>query len=277
MIKKEQFTITGAQGKPMLADLTYDDAFTDAPLIVFAHGFKGFKDWGTHQLVAGYFAAQGYRYLKFNFSHNGTTVEQPQDFADLIAFSENTFSMELEDLDHILTFIYSGSAFKVPPSVTLIGHSMGGGISIIKAAEDNRITRLVTMAAVADFRNLWPKELEEQWKLAGVLYFPNHRTGQDMPIKATLLEDLERHAALLNITAQAAYVKQPWLLLHGTADPTVALSHAHQLKAAQPNALLSILANADHVFGGRHPYTETDLPLALADVCRQTLNFLQTT
>jgi pimeloyl-ACP methyl ester carboxylesterase len=275
MIKQESFTISGARGRLMLADITYDEAKPQAPLIIFAHGFKGFKDWGTHHLVAQFFAEHGYRYLKFNFSHNGTTVEQPQDFADLMAFSENTFSLELEDLNHVINFACSGAAFAPLSSVILIGHSMGGGISIIKSAEDSRISKLITMASVAHFRNLWPKALEEQWRLMGVLYLPNHRTGQDMPIKATLLDDLEKNAARLNILAQAAYVKQPWLLLHGTADTTVALSHARELKAAQPNAQLSILPNADHTFGGRHPYTETVLPPALQDVCRQTLAFLQ--
>lgn len=78
-------------------DLTYNDNNPKAPLVIFAHGFKGFKDWGTHNMVANLFAENGFRYLKFNFSHNGTTVDKPIDFADLIAFSENTFSIELDD------------------------------------------------------------------------------------------------------------------------------------------------------------------------------------
>ena len=275
MIKKDVFTATGAKGRPMLADLTYDDQNLHAPLIIFAHGFKGFKDWGTHNQVARFFAENGYRYLKFNFSHNGTTIERPDDFADLIAFSENTFTLELEDLNYIIDFACSGAAFPAAASVILMGHSMGGGICIIKAAEDSRIGRLITMASVANFRNLWPKELEEQWKLMGMIYMPNHRTGQDMPLKATLLDDLDNHAARLNIIAQAAYVKQPWLLLHGTADPTVALSHARELKAAQPNAELVILPNADHVFGGSHPYLKAELPAGLQDVGRHVLRFLK--
>jgi len=81
MIKTENYTIAGAKGRLMLADLTYDDANPYAPLIIFAHGFKGFKDWGTHRMVARFFAGHGYRFLKFNFSHNGTTTEQPADYA----------------------------------------------------------------------------------------------------------------------------------------------------------------------------------------------------
>ena len=95
MIRKQNFNIHGAKGRIILIDLTFDDSLKNAPLVIFAHGFKGFKDWGTHNLVANYFAERGYRYLKFNFSHNGTTTDKPTEFADLIAFSDNTFSIEL--------------------------------------------------------------------------------------------------------------------------------------------------------------------------------------
>jgi len=69
MIKKENYNIPGAKGRGMLMDITYDTRHKDAPVVIFAHGFKGFKDWGTHNLVANYFAEHGFRYLKFNFSH----------------------------------------------------------------------------------------------------------------------------------------------------------------------------------------------------------------
>jgi predicted alpha/beta-fold hydrolase len=88
MIRTEIYTLPGAKGRNMLMDLTFDDAQQNAPLVIFVHGFKGFKDWGTHSLVARYFAEHGFRFLKFNFSHNGTTPEHPVDFLYLIAFSE---------------------------------------------------------------------------------------------------------------------------------------------------------------------------------------------
>jgi pimeloyl-ACP methyl ester carboxylesterase len=170
MIKKENFTLPGAKGRGMLADLTFDDANKAGPLVIFAHGFKGFKDWGTHNLLANYFAENGFRFLKFNFSHNGTTPVNPVDFTDLIAFADNTFSMELEDLGTVIDFACNGSSMPRATGVYLIGHSMGGGISIIKAAEDKRVKKLITLGAVASFRNLWPKPAEEQWRLQGVMY-----------------------------------------------------------------------------------------------------------
>src|SRR3978361_249125 len=145
MIRKQNFNIPGARGRGMLMDLTYRTSNKNAPLVIFAHGFKGFKDWGAHNLVANYFAEQGFRFLKFNFSHNGTTADKPLDFVDLIAFSDNTFSIELEDLHAGIDSDFTGPAIPRADGVYLIGHSMGGGISIIKTAEDKRIKKLVTM------------------------------------------------------------------------------------------------------------------------------------
>jgi dienelactone hydrolase len=149
MIVKQHYTVPGARGRGMTADITYDTLHPYAPLVIFAHGIRGFKDWGAHNLVAKYFAENGFRFLKFNFSHNGTTADNPTEFTDLIAFSDNTFSFELEDLQLVIDFACGGSAIPRVNSVYLIGHSMGGGIGIVKTAEDKRIKKLVTMAAIS--------------------------------------------------------------------------------------------------------------------------------
>ncbi len=274
MIKKEFFTLSGSKGRAMLTDITYDDAFKDAPLVVFAHGFKGFKDWGTHNLLAQYFAENGYRFLKFNFSHNGTTPDKPLDFADLIAFADNTFTMELDDLNTVIDFACNGSAIPRANGVYLIGHSMGGGISIIKTAEDKRIKKLITMAAVSNFYDLWPKAAEEQWRLQGIMYITNSRTNQQMPLKTSLLFDLDKHPGRLNILAKAAEITQPWLIVQGDEDKTVPLKQAKQLKKAQPNAELLIIKGGDHTFGGSHPYAANTLPAGLQEFCGQSVLFL---
>ena len=258
----------------MLTDITYDDAFKDAPLVIFSHGFKGFKDWGTHNLVAQYFAENGYRFLKFNFSHNGTTPDKPLDFGDLIAFADNTFTMELDDLNTVIDFACNGSAIPRANGVYLIGHSMGGGISIIKTAEDKRIKKLITMAAVSNFYDLWPKAAEEQWRLQGIMYITNSRTNQQMPLKKSLLFDLDKHPGRLNILAKAAEITQPWLIVQGDEDKTVPLKQAKQLKKVQPNAELLIIKGSDHTFGGSHPYAANTLPAGLQEFCGQSVLFL---
>ncbi|GAA4095504.1 alpha/beta hydrolase family protein [Mucilaginibacter panaciglaebae] len=274
MIKQEHFTLPGSKGRAMLMDLTYDSRHKTAPLVIFSHGFKGFKDWGTHNLVARHFAQNGYRFLKFNFSHNGTTPDNPVDFTDLIAFADNTFSIELDDLNTVIDFACNGTAIPRTHHVYLIGHSMGGGINIIKTAEDKRVKKLVTMASISNFHNLWPKTAEQQWRLQGVMYMLNSRTNQQMPLKSTLLDDLERNPGRLDIPAKAMQITQPWLIVHGTEDKTVPLSHAKELHKAQPSARLSVIKGADHTFGGTHPYAKNSLPPHLLDFCEQAIEFL---
>ena len=275
MIKKENYNIPGAKGRGMLMDITFDTRHKNAPVVIFAHGFKGFKDWGAHNLVANYFAEHGFRYLKFNFSHNGTTADKPIDFADLIAFSDNTFSIELEDLRDVIDFVCNGSSMPTVSGVFLIGHSMGGGISIIQTAEDDRVKKLVTMASISDFGNLWPKEAEQQWKLSGIMYMANKRTGQEMPLKSTMLDDLRNNPGRLDILAKAAHIKQPWLIVHGDEDTTVPLAHAKELHKANKHAKLIVIKGGDHTFGATQPYPKDTLPKELHEFCDLAINFLK--
>ena len=273
MIRKQNFSVPGAKGRIILIDITFDDALKNAPVVIFAHGFKGFKDWGAHNLVAQYFAERGFRYLKFNFSHNGTTTDNPLEFDDLIAFSDNTFSMELDDLGTVIDFVSNGSSMPAANIIYLIGHSMGGGISIIKTAEDPRIKKLVTLAAISDFKDLWAPEMEEQWRLSGIIYMPNTRTGQQMPLKVSMLNDLDKNKARLDILSQAAKIKQPWLIVHGSADSSVPFQQAEELKKAKKDANLAVIPQGDHTFGASHPYTKAALPVALLECCSQIVNF----
>ena len=230
---------------------------------------------GAHiTLVAQYFAENGFKYLKFNFSHNGTTADNPLEFSNLIAFGDNTFSIELDDLKTVIDFACGGSSMPAASTIYLIGHSLGGGISIVKTAEDARVKKLITMASISSFNNLWPKELEEQWRLQGITYMLNTRTNQQMPLKVGLLNDLYKNPGRLDILAKAIEIKQPWLIVHGSADIPVPVSQAEQLKAAQPNAELVIIPGADHTFGAIHPYVENTLPPDLLEFCGSAVNFL---
>lgn len=88
MILQNTFSIIGADQKTINGDITYDDRNTNAPLIIFIHGFKGFKDWGAHNLFARHFAQQGFRYLKFNLSHSGVVPQKPNDVTDMKALQQ---------------------------------------------------------------------------------------------------------------------------------------------------------------------------------------------
>ena len=138
MIKNKNRILSSEKKKPILYDVYYNETEKPLPMVIFCHGYKGFKDWGAWHLVAEAFAEAGFCFVKFNFSHNGGTMENPIDFPDLEAFAENNFSLELQDLDRILNEIEAGNE-NLPrkiSTISLIGHSRGGGIVLIKAEEN---------------------------------------------------------------------------------------------------------------------------------------------
>ena len=92
----------GNHNKPILIDVYYKETNQPKKIIIFCHGYKGFKDWGAWNLMAAVFANAGFFFIKFNFSHNGGTIEQPIDFPDLEAFGNNNYIKELDDLTSVI-------------------------------------------------------------------------------------------------------------------------------------------------------------------------------
>ena len=271
MIHQEHFSLIGAAGKPIYGDLTYDDKNTTTPLLIFVHGFKGFKDWGAHQLTARYFAQNGFRYLKFNLSHSGVSADNLHDIGDLDAFAENTFSKEMQDIDVVISHALSNLGVD---KVYLIGHSRGGGLSILQAANNPHIKALITWSSIASFDSLWKKDQEKEWRKAGKLEIINARTKQVTHLNSSLLQDFEDNGPALDILSAATQIRIPWLLIHGADDANVPFNTAEKLARANSNSKLIKIKNGNHVYGAVHPYSEDTLTPQLFDVCDKTLDFL---
>lgn len=265
----------------MALDIFCDDAGSSQPVVVYAHGFNGFKDWGNFDLVAEKFVKAGFTCIKFNFSHNGTCPAAPTDFVDLEAFAQNNYSIELFDLDAIIDWIYNPQnkhgVFLNNSQLSLVGHSMGGGIVLLHAASDKRVSKVVSWAGISECKtpwSSWPPAKMREWKERGVQYYLNSRTGQHMPLYYQLYEDYTLNADKLNIQKAIASLKIPVLLCHGTTDTAVPIEKAKDLKRWQPAAELFIV-ESDHVFGRRHPWTDPELPQAMNEVVDETIRFLQ--
>lgn len=271
MIQQKEFSLVGAADKIIYGDITYDDKNTNAPLVIFIHGFKGFKNWGAHHLVARYFAQNGYRYLKFNLSHSGVTPQQPNDVTDMDAFANNTVSKEMLDTDLVINYALQHLGVN---KVYLIGHSRGGGLGILQAANNPSVNALITWSAIADFSSLWGKERETEWKKNGKIEVINARTKEKMPLNVSLLTDFEENKETLDIIAAAKRITAPWLILHGDDDVNVPFDVAQKLADANPNSRLIKIQGANHVFGASHPFTKDALPAPLLNVCEKSLHFL---
>ncbi len=280
MQSTKNIILPGSTNLPMGLDIFYTNDHTRKPVVIYVHGFNGFKDWGNFDMIATRFANAGYVVVKFNFSHNGTTPDQPEDFADLEAFGNNNYTKELYDLNQVINWVCDPLNPYEPDmdchQVCLIGHSMGGGISILQAAEDKRINRLITWAAISECKTPWggwPADRIEEWKQTGVQLYQNSRTKQKMPMYYQLYEDYTQNQERLNIQKAIQRLDIPILICHGSMDGSVPVETAYQLKHWQPAAKICIV-ESDHVFARKHPWTENYLPPAMDAVVQASLDFL---
>lgn len=278
MIIQKNNILKRAEKKPILWDAFYYESQIKKPLLIFCHGYKGFKDWGAWDLVANAFAKANFVFVKFNFSHNGGTIEQPIDFPDLEAFANNNYSLELEDLNDMITFILKNDELSSQidtENITLIGHSRGGGIVAIQAEKDKRITNLITWASVADYAQRFSKATNLMaWKEKGVRYVINARTKQKMPHYYQFYEDFLANEERLTISRAVKNLRMPHLIIHGTKDAVVPFSDAETLHQWNPDSKLYTINNANHVFGASHPWEENELPEDLNKVIQKTIAFI---
>jgi pimeloyl-ACP methyl ester carboxylesterase len=252
------------------------------PVVVFVHGFKGFKDWGHFNILADYFAREGFVFVKLNLSHNGIVPGGTGDLEDLEAFGNNNFSLELDDLGTLLDSLFWVSNTTIPPAemdlsrLFLVGHSRGGGLAMLKASEDPRIRAVAAWAPISDIDQRWSAEVMERWQQEGVQYIDNTRTGQRMPLYYQLVEDFQANKDRLDIpTNVREKLRQPLLILHGDEDETLPVSMAHDLKSWKPDAELVILPGAGHMFGGKHPWEDDQLPALAQEVADRTVAFFK--
>ena len=262
------FTRDPRRGETIRGEVRIPDGPPPTSAVVVVHGFKGFKDWGFFPHLCQQLAAAGHAVVSFNFTRNGIGSD-PLEFTELDRFGTNTLSIELDEVRLILDEIFAGSLLpRAPRKVGLLGHSRGGGQAILAVAEERRVDALVTWAAVSHF-DRWSDETKKEWRELGRLWAMNTRTGQQMPLDVSLLEDYETNSARLDVPSAASRIASPWLILHGLEDVTVPPDEARALAKAAANARMVLIEDAGHTFQAQHPFESS--PPELDEAVRRTI------
>lgn len=250
--------------------------FGDRPCIIYAHGFKGYKDWGYIPYVGEYFARHGMTFIAFNFSHNGIGADM-HSFTELDKFAKNTFSLEVEELMEIVEMCahsdFLGAFLK--KKIGLIGHSRGGGISILTARHEDDVTALATWSSVSSFDGL-DKKTRARWRKDGYEAFRHVPSGTILKMGLDMLNDIERNArGRLNVSEAAANLKKPFLILHGEKDDVVPYYAAETLNIYADPAFtdMRLIPGANHVYDIEEPFDGTTP--ALERLLEETLAFFE--
>jgi putative redox protein len=169
---------------------------------------------GTKQTaIVERFVPLGWTVLRFDFSFVGESDGK---------FEDMTISGEVSDALGALDFLDDYT----PTATVLLGSSLGGAVALLTAAqEQDRVNAVATIAAVGDAaiftEGLTPREIAD-WRKTG------RRRWRDGVMKSTFLKDVES----IDILAAVRRIRQPLLLMHGTADDVVPFEHAERIAAA---------------------------------------------
>ncbi|MBM4166057.1 MAG: alpha/beta hydrolase [Ignavibacteria bacterium] len=206
------------------------DDGTKKPLVIICHGFMAFKDWGMFPFVGKEFAHHGFVSVVFNFSHNGI-ADNNKKITDYNAFEHNSISKELADIRSVTDELYDGSLkknFFDTKTIALVAHSRGGGIAIVHASNDSRVSMLATWSSIARF-DRWNTNQKIRWQKDGFLPASNRIQSHPLKLGIDFLNDMEYNAEKFCITTSASRLTIPWLIVQGTEDVITPLNEAHEL------------------------------------------------
>ena len=178
--------------------------------VITCHGLYSSKDSEKYVGIARRFCGEGFAVLRFDFRGCGESGGR---------FEDTSLIGRMEDLENALDFVEGQGC----ESVGVMGSSLGGTVAVLTAAKDRRIEALVTWAA--------PCRLDELFRGEG--------------IKG--LEKLRQDVGKYDVVKAVKEIYCPVLIVHGSLDEQVPLSHAEDLyENANEPKYIQIIEGADH-------------------------------
>jgi dipeptidyl aminopeptidase/acylaminoacyl peptidase len=189
------------------------------PCVIVSHGLFSNKDSEKYVSLGDRFSQQGISLLRFDFRGCGESAGK---------ISENTVSDRLEDLNTAIAFVRSDP--RIGPRIGLMGSSLGGYVSLIKAAEQD-IRAVVAWATPFSLVGLEEKRNQ----------------GEMVPLGERFFHDLRAH----DLTSALEKLVN-CLVIHGDRDELVPVEHARMIyEGLNEPKRIEIIQGGDHRFS--HP------------------------
>jgi len=206
----------------------HGDAGDKSLIVIIGHGVTGNKDRPWDEGLANALAEAGINALRFSFAGNGDSEGD---------FRECTVSKEVQDLGAVINAVKAAGFERV----CYAGHSMGGAVGVLRAAEDDRIDLLISLAGMVHTAKFAQVEFGEETPDEGLMW-----EDEDCPLSSTFVNDMNAIGSVLDLGGS---ISVPWLLVHGDADDVVPIEESREIfeKANEPKQLVE-LPGVGHVF-----------------------------
>ena len=182
------------------------------PVVVISHGFVGNRI-GTDRLfvkAARALSGHGYMVLRFDYAGCG---ESEGDYG-----AEGLNSM-VEQTRIVLDYVFDIDGVD-PERITLLGHSLGGAVSILTAGKDKRVSSLVLWSPVAhpfsDILAITGEQVYESAQSRGYGDYLGYR------LSAAFFDSLTKHHPMREFNQFTGDV----LLVHGTSDDVIPVDYS---------------------------------------------------
>lgn len=197
-------------------------------LVLLGHGVTGNMDRPVVADTASALNAAGFDTLRFSYTGNGDSEGD---------FRESTISKEVGDLRAVIDVV-----LKAYSQVGYVGHSMGGAVGVLSAAQDDRIAALVSLAGMVETKTFAETEFGEETPDEGLMW-----EEETCPLSSAYMKDLCED--IVSVIPSAEKVEVPWLLIHGSADDVVLPQDTESIQALKGDAVNVVMVDgADHSF-----------------------------
>jgi len=227
---EEKVFIKNYKGLKLASIINYPSKNEKYPTAIILHGFTGYKEEAHLEELAKTLVQNGFTVIRFDASGSGE--------------SEGTFEKDylmsnyLEDIKCVYEYVQK-LEFVDKDKVGIIGHSMGGLLSIVFASQQPEIKVCVaisspTMISAAN----WVKAAIEEWKKVGWLYKEISRDGKHIKIPFYFIVDANKFNALDFVQK----LHCPFITILGLIDDVVKPSDSRKIfeRANEPKELIEI-------------------------------------